>query len=105
MQNKEQGVEIMESDVLGKCPECGGDVIENNKAYGCANWKENNCKFTVWKIVAKKTITEAQAKKIILGEKVAVKGLTSKAGKKFGAYLKYDKNQHKVIFDGFLNDT
>lgn len=33
---------------FGKCPICGGDVLENSKAYYCAGWK-NGCKFTLWK--------------------------------------------------------
>ena len=35
--------------VLGKCPLCGGDVVETPKAYGCSNWKSNGCKFAIWK--------------------------------------------------------
>lgn len=31
-----------------KCPLCGGDVQENSKAFGCANWK-SGCRFTLWK--------------------------------------------------------
>ncbi len=33
---------------LGKCPVCGGRVLENTKAFYCANWKEG-CQFKVWK--------------------------------------------------------
>ena len=33
---------------FGKCPLCGGDVLENTKAFYCAGWK-NGCKFTLWK--------------------------------------------------------
>lgn len=95
---------MSDKEILGKCPECGGDVVESKKAYGCSNWRDANggCRFTVWKTIAKKTITEDQAKQIIAGERVAVKGLTSRKGTKFGAYLKYDKDQRKVIFDEFL---
>ena len=35
--------------VLGKCPLCGGDVVETPKAYGCARWRETGCKFAIWK--------------------------------------------------------
>jgi len=30
---------------LGKCPLCGGAVVENKKAYGCSHWKTNNGPF------------------------------------------------------------
>ncbi len=101
-----KGDRNMDTNVLGKCPECKGDVVESKKAYGCSNWRseDGGCRFVIWKTIAKKVITEAQAKKIIAGEKVPVKGLTSRAGKKFGAYLKYDKDQRKVVFDGFIDD-
>ena len=36
------------SESLGKCPVCGNDVIEGEKAFGCVNWK-NGCKFSIWK--------------------------------------------------------
>ncbi|HHT15713.1 MAG TPA: DNA topoisomerase III [Clostridiales bacterium] len=31
-----------------KCPLCGGKVIENQKAFGCENWR-TGCKLTFWK--------------------------------------------------------
>ncbi|MCL2397306.1 MAG: DNA topoisomerase III [Defluviitaleaceae bacterium] len=33
---------------LGKCPLCAKDVLENTKAFYCANWK-GGCKLTIWK--------------------------------------------------------
>ncbi|MCL2854148.1 MAG: DNA topoisomerase III [Defluviitaleaceae bacterium] len=33
---------------LGKCPKCGGDVLENSKSFYCAKWREG-CKITIWK--------------------------------------------------------
>lgn len=33
---------------LGKCPACGGDVLENSKSFYCARWR-NGCKFSLWK--------------------------------------------------------
>ena len=34
---------------LGACPLCGGNVLENSKAFYCSNWKGRGCKHTVWK--------------------------------------------------------
>ncbi|NOZ83942.1 MAG: hypothetical protein GXP60_03905 [Epsilonproteobacteria bacterium] len=31
---------MSDNEILGKCPECGGDVVESKKAYGCSNWRE-----------------------------------------------------------------
>jgi DNA topoisomerase-3 len=33
---------------LGKCPECGNNVVENAKAFGCEGFREG-CRFTIWK--------------------------------------------------------
>lgn len=36
--------------VVGTCPRCGAEVLENAKGYGCINWPEpHNCKFVIWK--------------------------------------------------------
>ncbi len=39
--DKTQDTAIEEqSDTLGTCPKCGGEVIEGQKGFGCANWRE-----------------------------------------------------------------
>ncbi len=45
---KEARTKKKRSVSLGKCPVCGGKVLENTKAFYCANWKEG-CQFKVWK--------------------------------------------------------
>ena len=67
--------------VLGKCPRCGGDIIEGKAGFGCANYKDG-CKFTIWKqqksgIFQKITISEAMAKKLLAGETITTKRLWS----------------------------
>lgn len=32
---------------LGRCPRCGREVIQGNRAYGCSGWKDG-CKFVLW---------------------------------------------------------
>jgi DNA topoisomerase-3 len=36
-------------EVLGQCPACKGDILENSKAFYCSNWRKTRCKFSVWK--------------------------------------------------------
>ena len=80
----------------GVCPLCGKPVIENKKAYGCSGWKEG-CKFTIWKQVAGKNISQAQARKIISkGKSDLIKGFKSKKGTEFDAYLELDSGS--VVF-------
>jgi DNA topoisomerase III len=83
-------------EVLGKCPICGHAVMENTKAFGCSNWK-NGCTFAIWKndkflLALKKKPTKTMVKAILKDGVAFVKGLTSKKGTKFNAYLKYEKN-------------
>ena len=33
---------------LGKCPVCGGHVLENTKAFYCSRWR-SGCGFKIWK--------------------------------------------------------
>lgn len=89
-------------DILGKCPECGHDVIEGKKGFGCSNWR-NGCKFVVWKndkylASMKKKATKTMVKKLLANEKVKVKGLTSKKGNKFDAILSYEKNRENDYY-------
>lgn len=84
---------MAKGDKIGVCPLCGGDVIENNKAYGCSNWRTENieCKFTIWKEICGRTLSEAEAKDILeKGETDFLEGFTSKkTGKQFTAKLSY----------------
>jgi DNA topoisomerase-3 len=84
---------------MGPCPKCKeGKVAENAKAYGCSRYREG-CDFTIWKTVAKKKLSEKQAKLLMAnGRTEQMKGFTSKAGKKFDAKLKFDDN-FKVVFE------
>ncbi|WP_163970857.1 type IA DNA topoisomerase [Oceanobacillus halotolerans] len=83
--------------VIGTCPQCGKNVIEGSKGFGCSNWK-NGCKFVIWKNdkylrTMKKRVTKTMVKELLQHQKAYVKGLTSKKGKKFNAYLRYEKNK------------
>lgn len=81
------GGEKKERKVIGKCPICGGDVVENTKAFGCSNWKDG-CKFTVWKTMSKKNISEKMVKDIIeKGKTGVIKGFKNKDGDDFDAKL------------------
>lgn len=89
-------------EVLGKCPLCGHGIIEGQKGFGCSNWK-NGCKFVIWKndkflASMKKKPTKTMVKSFLKNGVVLVKGLTSKKGNKFDAYLRYEKNSDNEYF-------
>mgnify|MGYP003291280394 CR=1 FL=1 len=84
-------------DVVGKCPECGNDVIRGKYGYGCSNYK-NGCKFRIGGIICKRVITPNHAKQLLTdGRTQKIEGFLSKNGKPFSAVLKMEEN--KVVFD------
>ena len=87
------------SGEIGKCPLCGKAVISYPKTYSCEDSK-NGCTFVIWKTVSGLTIPEAQAKKLLTkGKTDLLTGFTSKAGKKFDAYLVLKGEQKQVEFE------
>jgi len=84
---------------LGTCPMCQqGVIVESAKAYGCSRYREG-CALTIWKVVAKKKLTEKQVAALLTrGHTGKLKGFKSKAGKSFAARLKLD-DAFKVAFD------
>lgn len=98
--------------VIGKCPRCGGDIVETKTGFCCSNWKEpTNCKFNIWKkskspLFAKTTFTAATVKKLLSGQSVKMKKLVSKTGKEFEAEVKMKDDplsQYGPSFDLIFN--
>lgn len=86
---------MAKGDIIGKCPLCGGDVVETDKAYGCSNWKDadGGCKMAIWKVTSGREVSEAEAKTLLVdGVTDVLDGFTSKAGKPFSAKLKLGEN-------------
>ncbi|MBC7428851.1 MAG: topoisomerase C-terminal repeat-containing protein, partial [Bacteriovorax sp.] len=83
---------------LGPCPVCRAEIKDFPKSYSCSKWKEG-CGFTIWKVVAKKKLSESQVKKLMTDKKTdLIKGFKSKTGKPFEAYLTMNKDG-KVEFE------
>lgn len=82
--------EFEQIESLGACPICSKNVIENNKAYTC---EDRDCRFTIWKDsnfvkkVGGKNLTKTMVKQLLKNGSTNVKGLTSKAGKKYDAEI------------------
>lgn len=78
---------------LGKCPLCGGKVLETPKAYGCDQWKATGCKFVIWKEVAKLTLPVNLVKQLLeSGKSDLIDGFVSKKGSTFKAGLKLESD-------------
>ena len=87
-------VEVPEGvESVGVCPICGNPVVENEKGFGCTNWK-NGCNFTIWKndkFIASlgKKVTKQMVELLLKNGKVGFRNLKSKKGTMYSAYLKY----------------
>ena len=97
-----------EENDIGFCPKCGGKIFESEKNFYCGNYKEKNCNFTLWKKTKifgrdEINITKAKAKTLLSGKSILAKGLTSKTGKEYEAYLKMEVSDKYVnlVIDKF----
>ena len=73
---------------IGNCPLCGGSILPGKKNYYCSNYKEKECKFVIWKVIAQKELSDNQAQQLLeKGKTSLIKGFTKKAGGTFDAYL------------------
>lgn len=83
--------EKSEKEVIGVCPKCGKNVLENDKSFYCKDYK--NCNFFIWKknkffdAIGLKHFTKANMKDCLTKGYFEAKNLTSKTGKKYNAKL------------------
>ena len=77
---------------MAQCPKCGKKVFEYSKSYSCESGKDG-CGFVIWKTVAGKSVSLAQAEKILSDDAANVylmdpNDLTV-ISKKLGGYIFY----------------
>lgn len=86
--------------VIGKCPRCGNNVIENKKGFCCEN---RTCGFALWKenkffTSKKKTLTEKIVKDLLTTGKCKLTGCYSeKTGKTYNATVSFDDTGGKYV--------
>ena len=90
-----------QKEEVGKCPVCGGPVLEGKKNYYCTN---RGCSFAIWKETRflssmKKTISKKMAGDLLAKGKTHVKDFFSaKTGKTFEADLLMSVDDGRVSF-------
>jgi DNA topoisomerase-3 len=77
---------------IDKC-KCGGKIIPFKKG-----WKCEACGAVVWNTMFGKKISKNLAVKLLKGERVYVKGLKSKNGKRYSAYMCIEEGRVKLEF-------
>jgi DNA topoisomerase-3 len=83
---------------IGTCKKCDGDVIDKGTFYGCVNYANTKCDFTISKKILGKTISQTNAKKLLKeGKTNVIKGFT-KGDKTFDACLVWDEKNAKLSF-------
>ena len=77
-------------ETVGICPKCGQKVLAYPKSYACEN---KECDFVIWKNICGKSLSSAQAVKLLTkGKTDTLKGLKSKSGKSFDAAIKLNSD-------------
>ncbi|WP_286228954.1 DNA topoisomerase III [Neobacillus mesonae] len=83
---------------LGPCKKCDGSVVDKGSFYGCSNYKNNHCDFTISKKILGKAITQKNIKLLLTdGKTEVIEGFTNK-DRSFNARLHYDEKEHKIKF-------
>ncbi len=83
--------------IVGKCPICNKNVIQNKLAYSCEAWKEG-CKFTIWRNFSHRNISIKEANVLLSeGETDILDGFKDKDGNEYSAKLKIIENKVEKI--------
>lgn len=83
---------------LGSCKKCDGSIVDKGSFYGCSNYKNNQCDFTISKKILGKSITQKNIKLLLKeGKTELIEGFTNKE-KSFNACLFLDEKDKKVKF-------
>lgn len=73
---------VKEQEILGKCPNCGGQVAKGKFGAYCMD----KCDMNVSRIMGV-ALFDTQVKDLLSGKKILLKRLKSKMGKKYDAYI------------------
>ena len=86
-------------EVVGKCPICQGNVVTTRFGYGCENYKEKSCKFSISSSICGREISTEDVKALLTnGKTEKLTGFVSKTNNSFDAILKLDESK-RVVFD------
>ena len=86
-------------DEVGPCPLCGGTVRRTSFGYGCASYREKNCRFSVREVICGRTVSLAMARQLLTeGKTGLIEGFVSpKSGRSFDAFLRLEEG--RAVFE------
>lgn len=93
--------EQKEKVALGRCPLCGGDILENSKSFSCSKWNTvPKCNFSIWKEFRKVKITPAMVKQLLADGRTKKKiKFMSMEGKPYEAFIIFSDNKLSTSFE------
>ena len=80
---------------LGKCPKCGGDVIEGKRGFGCSRWREQDggCRFVVWKEMNGRRLTPGIVRELLASGTTRPLSFSLEDGQEITASLQLVRNE------------
>ena len=98
--DREKGIayQFPERKTIGRCPICGGNVVEMTNSYICENQKKddpNSCTFWFAKKIGGSTISAEEAEQLLQGKETAVRTVKTKTGKDWKVSF-YISNEGKL---------
>jgi DNA topoisomerase-3 len=88
---------------IGPCPKCKGRVFEHGTSYVCehATGPKQTCDFKSGKIILQQPVPHEQMHKLLSSGRTDLleNFISNKTRRKFKAYLKFDPQQGKVVFE------
>ncbi len=86
-------------DEVGPCPLCGGTVRRTSFGYGCANYREKNCRFSINEVICGRVIPKSAVTNLLSkGKTDLLEGFVSqKTGRIFSAALRLEAG--KAVFE------
>ncbi len=102
-QEEGEPVDFSGQTSLGPCPKCKGRVFEHGTSYVCehAVGPNQTCDFKSGKIILQQPVPHEQMHKLLTGTRTDLleNFISNKTRRKFKAYLKFDPQQGKVVFE------
>lgn len=95
LQNSQMTVVMKSKNVIGTCPKCGGDLLEGQKSYYCAGYKEG-CNIGAFNKICDSKIKPDEFVSLISGK--TIKKKIKKGDKNWEQELIYDFDEHKIQF-------
>jgi DNA topoisomerase-3 len=83
---------------FGKCPLCGGDVLDGKRNFYCAGYKEG-CRFVIWKEICGAAVSPKDAAALLAGKNSGPKKCKSKAGRDFQARFRLKDGKVELLFE------